>query len=93
MRNSSRTSPLSQMPPISTDTRNVLIALFGLFICELMARRFGAPVDALIWFPYDAGFSPYQLFTRFFVMGGGSGAVTRVLFGLLVVFFFLDQVR
>jgi len=78
---------------MSSFTKRTLFGLFGLFIFELVVRRAGAPVDLLVWYPFSSVFSPHQLVTRFFVQGAGSGAVTRVLIGLLVLYFFLDQVR
>lgn len=94
MRHPNNQSAQFQFPPMSPFTKNVLIGLFGLFIAELVARALGLPIDLLVWFPFNSGgFSPTQLLTRYFVQGAGSGAVTGVLLGLLILYFFLDQVR
>lgn len=79
----------SGMPPIPRWLRDALIALFGLYVLEVVlvsavlpAERFYAQVA---WF--DAVAAPWQVVTRYFVQGLGSSATMRVVFDLLLLYF------
>lgn len=82
--------PQLQLPSLAPWMRNLIIALFALYVVELLATNAGLPVRALAWHPFGAGFEPWQPFTRFLVQGRG---VFGVLLGLLVLYFLLPAVN
>lgn len=81
-----------ELPPLTELTRNVLIALFVLYVVELSAANvMGLPVYALVaWQPFGAGFAPWQPITRYLVQGPG---VIGVVIAGVVLYFFLPVVE
>lgn len=67
-------------------TRNVLIALIGLYIGQLVLR--GALDEILMWGQLGSTFRPWQLVTAYVVQGTPFSA----FFGWLAIFFFLTPV-
>lgn len=75
------------MPPLSPWVRNTLIALFALYVVELIAKNAWAGLyDTLALWPFGHGFQPWQPLTRYFVQGPH---VFSVMIGLLVLYFAL----
>src|SRR5690606_20193193 len=68
------------------------VGLFALFVVELVLRNVGLPVDALVWYPFEGPFQPWQPLSRYLVQGGSQSAVFNVIFGLLVLYFLLPAV-
>lgn len=80
-----------QLPPLTPTARNVLIALFSLYVVELVGRNvLGATVQSLAWYPIGGGFEPWQPLTHFLVQGRG---VIGVVIAGVVVYFFLPTVE
>lgn len=66
--------------------RNLLVALVGIFVIELLLPYAGVdPYVLLAWQPIGAGFQPWQPVTRYLV----QGSVMSVLFGALLLYFLL----
>lgn len=73
------------LPPLTPGLRNLLIALFLLYVLELVAQNFlGFPPSVLAWGPGST--FPWQPFTRWFVT---LAPPTTVLFMLLGLYFFV----
>lgn len=84
--------PMGQMnlPPLSVRTRNVLIALIGAFVVEVLLRNLGVSlVDHLGWHSLSSGFQPWQPLTRVLVQGNN---VTGVLILAFILYLSLDHV-
>ncbi len=73
--------------------RNLLIALFGLFVVELLLPYAGIDKSFLTWHSLDGGplgtFEWWQLLTRFLVHASAQPAIFPVLISLVVLYFFL----
>ena len=76
------------LPPLPPWVRNLLLALFGAYIFELLLVNFAhLPLYALLaWYPDSFLAAPWQLATHWLVQGPEP---TSVLFGLLALFFAL----
>ncbi|MBW2254721.1 MAG: hypothetical protein JRI25_09020 [Deltaproteobacteria bacterium] len=80
-----------ELPPVTPLTRNVLVALFVLYVIELTAANvLGLPTRALAWSGFGEGFALYQPFTRYLVQGNG---VFGVVIAGVVLYFFLPIVE
>lgn len=85
------TSGPPSMPPLPPWLKKLLGALFGLYVFQLIASSLGVPVMRLAWMPLGQGFAPWQLLTYPLVQAPAD--LFGVLFGLLVLYFFLPQTR
>lgn len=82
-----------QLPPLLPWVRNLLLGLFGLYVLEIIARSYsGLSVDQLAWAPLGHGFRVWQLATHYLVQGASSQAAMRLVFGLLILYFFLPAI-
>jgi len=80
-----------QLPPLTPVTRNVLVALFALYVIELTsANVLGLPTTLLAWSGFGRGFALYQPLTRYLVQGNG---VIGVVIAGVVLYFFLPVVE
>jgi len=84
-----------QLPTLLPWHRNLLIALFAAYVLELILNLAGVPLYRLLpWHALSTGaFEPWQPFTRVLVQGANNGAVFGVLFGLMMVYFFLGPLE
>lgn len=84
-----------QLPTLLPWHRNLLLALFVAYVVELVLYNAGVPIyDWLAWWSFASGqFEPWQPITRLLVQGASRGAVFGVLFGLLVLYFFLGPLE
>jgi hypothetical protein len=81
-----------QLPRLEPWMIRLLAGLFGLYVLELVARNAGLDLYGLAWRPLAHGFAPWQLVTHYALQGSQDGAVTSVLFGLLMLYFALPAV-
>jgi hypothetical protein len=80
-----------ELPPVTRLTRNVLIALFVLYVIELTtANVMGLPTHALAWHGFGEGFALHQPLTRYLVQGNG---VFGVVIAGVVLYFFLPAME
>jgi hypothetical protein len=80
-----------QFPPLPKSTRNLIFALLGAYVIELLVARTGVDLGALIWHPLgDEKFAAHQLLTHFLVQGE---SVFGVVMALLVIYFLLPGLR
>jgi len=78
------------LPPLRPWMRNLLIALFVLYLVEIVAANFlHLPVYTLGWAQIGAGMQPWQLLTHYLVQGAGRSGAFSVVLSLLVLYFFL----
>jgi hypothetical protein len=87
MRPSNQAGP--QLPTLEPWMRTLLMALFGLFVLEVVLRFGGLDLSFLGWFPLGLSFEGWQPLTHFLVFGPGAGSVYQVLLGLLILYFTL----
>lgn len=80
------------VPPLSPWVKNVLIALFVLYVVELVLQNFmGLPLWAtLTWQELGGGFRPWQLLTRYTVQGPNVGGT---VFAFIALYFALPVVE
>ncbi len=78
-----------RFPTLHAWMRNLLIALFVLYVLELGLRNAGVDVYLLAWQPFGHGFQPWQPLTRFLVQGPG---VVGVIMGLVLLYFLLPGI-
>lgn len=76
-------------PPLEPWLRNLLVALFALYVVELVLRNTGFDVYDAAWRPFGAGFAAWQPVTRILVQGD---SVLTVVFGLLTLYFLVPTV-
>ncbi|HHO52683.1 MAG TPA: hypothetical protein ENK18_17875 [Deltaproteobacteria bacterium] len=70
--------------------RNLLIALFGAYVVELVLHNLGIPLYRFLpWYNWSGNFEIWQPLTRYLVQGADRGAVVQVLLSLFVLYFFL----
>jgi hypothetical protein len=89
-----RSRPSGFPPKLVEDavTNKLIIALFTLYVAELFAWAFGAPLGALVWSPMGSGrFAPWQPLTHFLVQG--QPAVVSVVLSLLILSMLVPQMR
>ena len=77
------------MPQLDPWMRNLLLALFGLYVVELVLWNLGAPLGLLPLYSIGSGFQPWQLLSRFLVQG--RGAAGQVLISLVVLYLVLPS--
>jgi hypothetical protein len=84
-----------QLPTLLPWHRNLLVILFAAYVIELVLYNARVPIyDWLAWHGFSSGrFAPWQPVTRLLVQGASRGAVFGVLFGLLVLYFFLGPLE
>lgn len=75
------------LPPIPGWLRNLLIALFAMYVVELLVNTVVPLYAALAWF--DLSVAPWQILTRYLVQGP---SVLRVVFDLLILYSIVPKV-